>query len=61
MYKTLSPGALGIRGLSLPESLQLAKDTGYGGLDFSIAEAAALAEAHDVEYVRALFAEAGLN
>ena len=61
MYKTLSPGALGIRGLSLGESLQLAKDTGYGGLDFSIAEAAALAEAHGAGYVRALFEDAGIK
>ena len=46
MYKTLSPGALGIRGLSLAESLKLAKETGFEGLDFSIAEAAALADEH---------------
>ena len=61
MYKTLSPGALGIRGLSLEESLKLAKATGFDGLDFSIAEAAALADAQGADYVRALFAEAGIQ
>ncbi len=61
MYKTLSPGAIGIRGLSLAESLNLAKETGFAGLDFSIAEAAALAEARDAGYVRALFEEAGIK
>ena len=58
MYKTLSPGALGIRGVSLPESLKLAQQTGFEGLDFSMAEAAQLAEAHGAGYVRALFEEA---
>ena len=61
MYKTLSPGAIGIRGLSLAESLNLANETGFDGLDFSIAEAAALAEARDAGYVRALFEEAGIK
>ena len=61
MYKTLSPGALGIRGLSLEESLKLAKETGFEGLDFSIAEAATLAEAHGSGYVRSLFEDAGIK
>lgn len=61
MYKTLSPGALGIRGLSLEENLKLARETGFEGLDFSIAEAAALAEEHSAGYVRALFEDAGIK
>ncbi len=61
MYKTLSPGALGIRGLSLQESLKLAQDTGFAGLDFSIVEAAALADEHGAGYVRSLFEEAGIQ
>ena len=61
MYKTLSPGALGIRGLSLTESLKLAKETGFEGLDFSIAEAAALADEHGADHVRALFDDAGVK
>ena len=57
MYKTLSPGAIGIRGLSLRESLELAKATGFAGLDFSIQEAADLGAAD----ARALFADAGIQ
>ena len=57
MYKTLSPGAIGIRGLSLSESLELAKATGFAGLDFSIQEAAALGAAN----ARALFEDAGIK
>ena len=57
MYKTLSPGAIGIRGLSLSESLKLASETGFAGLDFSIQEAAALGAAN----ARALFEDAGIK
>ena len=42
MYKTLSPGAIGIRGLSLSEGIALAKAAGFAGLDFSIQQAAEL-------------------
>ena len=61
MYKTLSPGALGMRGLSLQAGLELAKETGFEGLDFSIAEAASLADEHGAGYVRALFEDAGVK
>ncbi len=61
MYKTLSPGAIGIRGLSLAENINLARETGFAGLDFSIQEAATLAEAHGVDHVKALFADAGIQ
>ena len=57
MYKTLSPGAIGIRGLSLAESIQLAQRTGFGGLDFSIKEAAEIGAAA----TGALFADAGIK
>ena len=57
MYKTLSPGAIGIRGLPLGESLKLASATGFAGLDFSIQEAADLGAAA----ARALFADAGIK
>lgn len=61
MYKTLSPGAIGIRGQSLQDSLSLAKKTGFEGLDFSIQEAAQIAQARDVDAVKALFADAGIK
>jgi sugar phosphate isomerase/epimerase len=60
MFKSLSPGAIGIRGLSLPETIELAKKTGFDGIDFSIREAADLAEAHSLDYVRDLFSSADI-
>jgi sugar phosphate isomerase/epimerase len=60
VFKNLSPGAIGIRGLSLAESIELAKTTGYAGIDFSIREAAQLADEHDVAYVQDLFQSAGI-
>ena len=57
MYKTLSPGAIGIRGLSLSESIDLAKATGFAGLDFSIQQAAEMGAGA----ARALFDEAGIK
>jgi sugar phosphate isomerase/epimerase len=61
MFKNLSPGAIGIRNLSLADAIRLARDTGFAGIDFSIREAAALAEAHGVDYVRELFERTGVR
>jgi sugar phosphate isomerase/epimerase len=55
VFKNLSPGAVGIRGLSLAGSIDLASKTGFAGIDFSIREAAQLADQHDVAYVQELF------
>ncbi len=60
VYKNLSPGAIGIRGLSLAEAIDLAHSTGFGGIDFSIREAAALADERGIDYVRGLFKSAGV-
>lgn len=57
MYKTLSPGAIGIRNLSLSESIALAKATGFAGLDFSIQQAAELG----ADKARDLFNAAGIQ
>jgi sugar phosphate isomerase/epimerase len=61
MFKNLSPGAVGIRGLSLAEQIDLAAKTGFGGIDFSIREVADLADEQGIEHVRALFANAGVR
>lgn len=61
MFKNLNAGAIGIRNLSLPEMISLAQATGFAGIDFDIREAAALADAHGVDYVRDLFAQAGVR
>ena len=61
MYKTLGPGAIGIRGQSLKENLSLAKRAGFEGLDFSIQEAANLAADKGASAVEALFEEKGIQ
>ncbi len=61
MYKTLSPGAIGIRNLSLEDSLALARQTGFAGLDFSIQQAARLAKDKGIDHVKGLFAEYGIQ
>ena len=61
MYKSLDPGPIGIRNLTLPEAVELARSTGFEGLDFSLREAADLAAANGVGYVRGLFDAAGLQ
>ncbi len=57
MYKTLSPGAIGIRIFSLEASLSLARQTGFTGLDFSIQEVAWLAKDKGIDHVKGLFAK----
>ncbi len=57
MYPNLNIGALGIRA-NLPETITLARDHGFEGVDFSIVEAADLIAAHGIEYVRDLGAAA---
>ena len=60
MYACLSPEAIGIR-MALPDALNLAAVTGFEGLELNIGEAAGLAEQRGVEYVKDLFARAGLR
>jgi len=61
MFTSLSPGTIGIRDISLPRAIELAKLGGFEGLEFSIVEAAQLADEKGVEYVKGLFAEAGVR
>ncbi|MFH1084271.1 MAG: sugar phosphate isomerase/epimerase family protein [Chloroflexota bacterium] len=61
MFKNLSPGAIGIRGYSLAQSIELAQQSGFGGIDFNIREAATLADEHGLPWVKRLFAEAGVR
>jgi sugar phosphate isomerase/epimerase len=60
MFKTLGPPMVGIRNLTLPESIALARRTGFAGLGFDIKEAAGLAQAQGTASVRDLFAGAGI-
>lgn len=57
MFINLSPGAIGVKA-TLPEAIDLASRHGFGGIDFSIAEAADLIDAQGLDAVRALFADA---
>ncbi len=59
MFRNLSPGAIGIRA-NMKEGLALAKDAGFEGLDLNIGEAAQLAQEHSIQYVKDLWADAGI-
>ena len=52
---------IGLRGRSLAETLAMAAEGGFAGIDFDIREAAALVEAHGLEHVRGMFAAAGVR
>jgi sugar phosphate isomerase/epimerase len=56
MFKNLNAGAIGIHSLPLPETIRLAQQSGFAGIDFDIREAEALASQHGIEFVRDLFA-----
>ena len=60
MYTTISPEALGIRGLSLPEAIELARAAGFAGLAFDIRAAARAADERGVAAVRERFERAGV-
>ena len=61
MYNTLIPDAIGIKGLSLADAIDLAAKGGYQGVTFSIREAKELADQHGVEHVKAMFADKGIR
>lgn len=61
MYKNLNAGAIGIKNLSLAEIIDLAKSTGYSGIDFDIQEATQLANENGIDSVKALFDDAGIK
>ena len=60
MFKSLSPGAVGIRA-TLSEGLDLASAAGFDALALGINEAADLVDQHGPSYVIDLYAKAGLR
>ncbi len=60
MFKNLSTGAIGIRA-NMKEGLELAKAAGFEGFDLGIDEAGQFAEEHSVQFVKELWAEAGIK
>jgi sugar phosphate isomerase/epimerase len=61
MYATISPDALGIRGLSLSEAIALARDSGFSGLSFDSRAAAHAVDEHGLAAVQEQFAQAGVK
>jgi sugar phosphate isomerase/epimerase len=61
MFKSLSPGTIGIRNITLQRGVELAEGGGFGGLDLDIRQVADLADARGAAYVRDLFQLAGLR
>jgi sugar phosphate isomerase/epimerase len=60
MFRSLSPGAIGIRA-SLTEGLELAKAANFQGLDVNIGAVAELVAEKSADYVKKLFDDAGLK
>ena len=60
MHKCLSPGAIGVRGMNLLDSIELARLSGFDSLAFDIREASTLIATHGVEFVREAFDDAGV-
>jgi len=61
MFTCLNPGAIGIGGVSLEESLKLAADAGFQGLDLPVETAADIVEEHGADHIRKLYDDAGLR
>lgn len=61
MYKSLGVGHIGIQGLPIARQIELARDTGFAAIDFSISEAAELARSRGAEALGAMFRDAGVR
>lgn len=55
MFMNLNTGAIGIQSFTLDDTLGLAQETGFEGIDFDIREVATLVEAEEFDPVRARF------
>jgi sugar phosphate isomerase/epimerase len=61
MYTTMSPDALGMRGLPLLEAIELARDAGFAGLSFDSRVAARAIDELGLTAVQEQFAQAGVK
>ena len=57
MFKNLNTGAIGIRDFSVEQTIKLAQQTGYAGVDFNIKEATQMAQANGIDSVKKLFTD----
>lgn len=60
MLKTLSLGAMGLKGRGLEESIEVAAASGFDAIVFDIVEATQLADERGIAWLRHRFAEAGV-
>ena len=60
MFKNLSAPAVGIRNLSLQDTIELARRHGFEGVEFNVVEANDLAEKHGSDHVVGMFARANV-
>ena len=61
MYTTISPDALGIRGLALSDAIDLARDAGFAGLSFDSRAVARAIDEQGLAAVQEQFAQAGVK
>lgn len=61
MQKTLSLGAMGLRGRGLEASIDIAAASGFDSIVFDIKEARQLAEANGIDWLKTRFADAGVD
>ncbi|HZQ98278.1 MAG TPA: sugar phosphate isomerase/epimerase family protein [Chloroflexota bacterium] len=61
MFKNLAPNAVGIHGLSLVDTVDLAREAGFEGVEFSVREAAQIADERGVDGLRRLFDDVGIR
>lgn len=61
MYKTLSPGAIGVNPANLHESLRAAQIGGFQGVEISPHEIAKLIDEQGADSVKSIFTEAGIT
>lgn len=60
MYRNLNVGAIGIRA-TLPEAIEMAREHGFGGVDFSIAEVSDLVKSRSADEVKNVFTRSGID
>ncbi len=61
MYSTLMANAIGIKDLSLADTIDLAAKTGFEGVWFDIREAKSIADERGVDYVKEMFSSKGVR
>jgi sugar phosphate isomerase/epimerase len=61
MDKALAPGAIGVRGLTLQQTIELANASGFDAVGVDIREVERLTDEGGLDSVRALFANAGIR